>query len=389
MLANCAPADPRVPPLLIERTVQGDTVVVETLSGSVWGRDRDLVPELAIGRENHDERSLLGDPIGLALLPDGGVAVLDRIGPRVLVFSAEGTFRNTVGRVGDGPGEYRRATGIAALPEGLIAVHEASQNKIMVFDTKGALVRQWSCLTINYLVHRSLSTDDAGAIILRYGSFAPSDPNFSSDRVGIARFTVDGLAVDSATVPAPDDPGLLVWPFHPKRFALWHPSGYAVSATSREYTFDLRRSQGEVLRVRRRWKPVRLAAEELDIWREVHRFMERRWSRELPDVPSVKPPFKDMTVSRTGEIWIHRHTSSVRLGPRPQDLVAAGGAQAIPWKEPLMLDVFDEDGRFLGSVKGRAGTEVLAISSDTVWAKDSGTYGEPIVVRFRARGGAM
>jgi 6-bladed beta-propeller len=374
--------------LAIRQDTIGDTVVVETLAGSVWGETRTLIPELAIGREDGDPESLLGAPSNVALLPHGAIAVLDVIGPRLLVFDRDGRFLRSVGRVGQGPGEYERLTGLVGFSGGLMAVHEGFQNKVMVFDTLGALVVQWSTHSRPFLASNSLSTDEGGHIVLRCAVPTPDVSILTSQQIGVVRFTRDGDFVDSTVAPLVESERVISTDFYPQRFGYWHPAGFMVAGTNEDYTLDLLRSDGPVNRIRRAWEPVPLASEEWEIWDEIRRFMERRWGgRKFPDVPKEKPPFSRVIIARTGELWVQRHTAAIRLGRRPPDIMAAGGSAQSPWQEPLLVDVFSPDGRFMGSVTGRTRTELFAISSDTVWAGLPGATGEPLLVRFRVRVG--
>jgi hypothetical protein len=44
------------------------------------------------------------------------------------------------------------------------------------------------------------------------------------------------------------------------------------------------------------------------------------------------------------------------------------------FREPLRIDVFDRDGRFLGVVEGDANIDPRVVSNDTVWAVVTGDF---------------
>lgn len=96
----------------------GDTTVVRTLSGSVWGTEATLVPEVTIGQLDGPEEYLFGSIRSIAVADDGTIHVLDVQAQHVRVFDSLGVFVETLGRRGEGPGEFSEAEAIAVLPDG-------------------------------------------------------------------------------------------------------------------------------------------------------------------------------------------------------------------------------------------------------------------------------
>ena len=104
-------------PDVVTETI-GDTTVVRTLSGSVWGTEATLVPEVSIGELDGPEEYLFGWIFSIAVDDDHNVYVFDYQAQHVGVFDAEGNHVETLGRKGEGPGEFDRAESIAMLPDG-------------------------------------------------------------------------------------------------------------------------------------------------------------------------------------------------------------------------------------------------------------------------------
>ena len=102
----------------------GDSTVVRTLSGSVWGTEATLVPEVSIGDLDGPEEYVFGNIGSIAVDDDRRVYVLDYQAQHVRVYDATGTYVETLGRPGEGPGEFFRATAIAVLPDGRLLVRE-------------------------------------------------------------------------------------------------------------------------------------------------------------------------------------------------------------------------------------------------------------------------
>ncbi|MDE2750957.1 MAG: 6-bladed beta-propeller [Gemmatimonadota bacterium] len=121
LLIACGPgADPSgsTPETVTEAI--GDTTVVRTLSGSVWGTEATLVPEVAIGELDGPEEYLFGSIRSIAVADDLTIYILDSQGQHVRVFDSLGVYVETLGRRGEGPGEFSEAEAIAVLPDGRV-----------------------------------------------------------------------------------------------------------------------------------------------------------------------------------------------------------------------------------------------------------------------------
>lgn len=93
-----------------ERDTVGDTVVVRTVSGSVWGAPRALVATATVGKADGEDHDLPGDCRALAVGPDGSIYISDE-GPVLYKYAPDGHYVATLSRKGGGPGEYARPDG--------------------------------------------------------------------------------------------------------------------------------------------------------------------------------------------------------------------------------------------------------------------------------------
>ena len=358
-----------------------DVILVKTTAGRVWGRDRHLVPDLVLGKDGPEE-ALFGAPEDVTLLSDGGIVVADGIGPRVLVFAPDGGFRRLVGSPGEGPGEYRRITGLIGLPDGGILVHDGRLLRLSRFDSLGHLrsTRRFEPLWESVRSIAPIAGDRFAVRFFYHRDGFPSRPGY---------LVFDRALEVIDTVPPPDSAlhySSTLGALQPRLVQAWHPDGYLLYGSSDGYSFDVMRLQGLPLRIQRDWVPVPVADGEREVEEELRDVLRRRGAAiPVPEVPRFKPAYKAIYASRTGEIWVSRHTKAVQLWERPADIIEAGGRAGSPYWEPLLLDVFDTDGRLLGSVTGPPRTDVFAISCDTVWASVLDRNHVPLVVRFVAR----
>ncbi len=133
------------------------------------------------------------------LLGDGRLVVSDQGVNEIRVFGPDGTFLNTIGRLGEGPGEFGDVTGLWLTPDGLIGVWDAGNLRLSTFGADGELVGA-SRLRVEEAAEYSVTPE------VLFGSFAngdillaslefggpPDTPEAIPDRWVLARFGPDG-----------------------------------------------------------------------------------------------------------------------------------------------------------------------------------------------------
>ena len=117
--------------------------IVENLPRSVeaaqtWAVSED--PAVAIGGGVNPAASLY-HITDVAPLGRGRVAVGMNTPPQVLVFDEHGTLTATLGRRGEGPGEFTSVSSVVPLPGDSVAVWDADRRRISIFGTSGRFVR--------------------------------------------------------------------------------------------------------------------------------------------------------------------------------------------------------------------------------------------------------
>lgn len=99
--------------------------------------------ENAVGEAN-DSSHLIWSVAGIARLEDGRVAVLSSQGKQLLLFEPSGRLSRTIGRAGEGPGEFTRPEHLQYLPPDTLVVWDYFMSSIIHFDTAGQLIRERS-----------------------------------------------------------------------------------------------------------------------------------------------------------------------------------------------------------------------------------------------------
>lgn len=90
-----------------------------------------------IGGDTEDEDQFFGLLMGLLVDDEGRVYLLDKALHEIKVFSSDGEFLRTLGREGEGPGEFRRPEAMAFLPGDTIAVMERVPGRIILLTSEG------------------------------------------------------------------------------------------------------------------------------------------------------------------------------------------------------------------------------------------------------------
>jgi hypothetical protein len=85
---------------------------------------------------------LVGGVYDLAVAPDGEVHIADYGFKHVLVVGPDGSVRRTIGREGQGPGEFEMPYVVSASADSLWVV-DATSNRVQVFDRPGNLGRSY------------------------------------------------------------------------------------------------------------------------------------------------------------------------------------------------------------------------------------------------------
>jgi hypothetical protein len=378
-----------------------DTVTVRTLSGSIWGDTATLEQEVSIGALEGPDEYVFAAPSAIAVGSDGTIYVLDTQVPVLRSYGPDGVYRGDLGRDGSGPGEYQGPDGLAVLPDGRVLVRDPPNSRITVYGADGSWLEQWPH-SGGFNTDRRHYVDTAGnnyaSTLLERGK-PPWEWEF-----GLVRRSSTGELLD--TVPAPTweydraevtasregSSSVRTVPFTGKEVWTFSPLGYMVGGLSSDYRIDLYRVDAPVLRIERDWTPVRVLSEEAEEQRRrITEGLQRqygRWRWNGPEMPTTKPPFKQLFVSEEGDIWV---ALSSQGRPRMSEAEAiaereVSGRTPLRFWEPPRLDVFSSRGEYLGPVRTpetlRFEPEPI-VRGDYMWALTRDELDVPSVVRFR------
>ncbi len=384
-----------------------DTVFVRTTSGSVWGPDARLVEEVRIGQFDGPEEYIFGEIIGLTVAPDGTIYLVDGQVPALRVYAPDGVYLRTIYGEGGGPGEYAEPDGgIALLPDGRLLLRDPGNARINVYSTEDEPLDTWP-IPGGWATSTPLFVDTAGrTAVFRF--------SFTEDglEAALVRHGPDGARLDSLPGPVWDkEPPALTatretddgWsrssqsvPFAANGVWTFSPHGHFVSGFSDRYVVYLMREEPPVLAIGREREPVSLKADERQNHEERVVAMMRRvdpgWDWNGPPIPDTKPAFESLFVDLDGRIWVRVHVEAEEIPEDEREEPSAGSGRgptsnvmipAARWREPPVYDVFEPDGRFLGTLALPVRARLMQARGDQVWAIDRDELGVEFVVRYR------
>lgn len=316
-----------------------------------------------VGGIDAGEWAAFGSIDGTAFDAAGNLYVFDEMLSRITVVDARGVFVRTVGRPGQGPGEFRMPLGFTVLADGRVVVSDLALRGYQVFLPDGSLDRIVSMGDL--LRVGRLQADPRGGAVYAGGALIPlgfssgrstaGDPSARRTRP-VERVTVDGAktstevvargwmppegtaptvapggmrVVTEAALPRLFEPELLFGPLPDGTVALSDSSAYAVKVTGPD---------GAVRRVIRRpfhAEPLTQGIQEAERRRRLAEFDEETGGRAPDPGPgalgksSIRemvrdqleqlqfyeeiPVLMDLKTSWDGKIWV------LRRGPEPNE----------------------------------------------------------------------
>lgn len=143
LLGGCAGSDGELGIAAVPDSADAELVHTTV---AVWESERpwtiDEAPLVSIGAADGDVRYLFGNISGVLVLPGGGIAVADALSAQLRFFDPQGAHIRSVGRAGDGPGEFRALSSLE-LCGGRLHAFDGRLGRMTVFTVAGELVESY------------------------------------------------------------------------------------------------------------------------------------------------------------------------------------------------------------------------------------------------------
>lgn len=316
--------------------------------------------------------SMLTQPRDVAVDGAGRVYVAMSSPAAIKVYDRDGKYVRTIGREGEGPGEFRSAT-VTILHDTLV-VQDYQLARLSLFDTAGQFLTSWHSPCC---MRHDIRSDAAGRIYV--AAMGQHNPDLSQMKNSMIRYRLDGTVVDTLQLPAsPPIPGVDVVseghhgyfyvPNAPQTIFTTAPAGGVLYGWNGRYEIIESRTGGDTVRVFGcAWTPMPIAESKrealLKMMTEGNPILTEQV--KLSDMPETEPAFGwRIATDGRGEIWLAQ--------PPGADTLASH------------FDVFDSTGVYLGAVRApREMQRAVLWIGDQVYALSETEEGLPQVVRFR------
>lgn len=318
------------------------------------------------------------NPSDVAVGDDGTVYVSDADPAAIKVYDSTGAFVRTIGREGEGPGEFRVA--YLAVRGSHLLVQDPQIARASLFDTSGAFIRSWGTSCCFY---GQPAIDARGRVVVR----AMNTPDMHASWV-LYRYDTLGTMLDTLLLPEQETKadqwtireggrtrmGMLV-PFSAQSRFNYRHTGGVIRGWSGDYRLVMSESGRDTLTVfGRAWTPEPLPDERRDREYEerVRSIDDNMDGMDEIDIrnqldkgrmPSHLPAFETMSQDPTGAIWVMLDADSALT----------------------RFDVFDSTGIYLGRVNapGLIPAWQSAWGRDAVHVIEEDADGLPRVAKYR------
>ena len=377
-----------IPAILLSAALGGQARSMAQEAGKVIdlpGKDRALSPMVEevfkVGALQGEDWEMFGRISSVAFDPEGNLYVLDGQAIRIVVLGPDGTFLRTIGREGEGPGEFTEPFDFTALTDGSIAVNDLNEGLIF-FNPAGEeyhrIARAAGTGPPSRLVLRKILSHPRGgcvALVRSLGTSIGADgkisPKWDDEGTPLVAFypaakgDVPEILHRAWSPPVPDpvvttgrlpdgsetrgysaDPGKKI--FDPEQYLGVLPDGRMVLSDSSAYTIKILSPEGKVVRrLRRPLKPT-------PVTKEIQEKEKLRRVKELLESLTLSPEVRKKTEERLLRQW-----ASLRFA----DAIRIVTGLAVDWEgriwveragkdvgEEGPIDLITADGKYLGTV---------------------------------------
>jgi hypothetical protein len=331
------------------------TVVKNPISPAFKNGYLSLEKDLVLGQNRTGEEYLFPGLTSFAVDDQGRIFILVGRDSHIRVFESTGKYLRTIGRKGQGPGEFMRPMNLQILPDGNIFIND--MQRLIYYAADGELIKE---IKSTMPMAFRLLADGRGDFI---GIFPVPAENF---RVVLAKYdSSQKPAFTYASIqPSPSDmlpPGFLFDLTRDDRL-IW--------GVSSKYELNVSDSEGKLFeKIVRDYEPVVITEEE-------KKEMIKKYtggSDILPEgmtFPKHFTPIEEISVDENANIY-------VRTNERARD--AAGH----------YFDVFDSSGRFLVKVALPAVRRLPVVwTKGKVYDVEEDADGNRTVCRYRVKRGS-
>jgi hypothetical protein len=328
--------------------VDGVTIV-KNPKEPMYGEDICIIEEeLSIGEAEGPEEYMFSVIRGIEVDDKENIYVVDRKGNHIRKFDKNGSHIRTIGREGQGPGEFQQITNIQITPEHELMVHDRYARRLTFFSLDGDYLRtallkeiQASVVKVNSMRNYLVKTFDFDSVIHSSTFRAATELKvYSSDLAFIRTIAKDKFW--STNVP-----------LQPRMALRFLPSDLIICGFRESYNFQILDSEGKTIqKISRDYVPIEISKEE-------KKKMKLPQSSKLP---RSFPAFQDFSVDEEGRIFVQTYERQID-------------------ENKFYYDIFDPKGRYLAKIPLKM--KPLFWKKDKLYTIDESEEGFQFVKRYK------
>lgn len=354
--------------------------------GDAWTVEQELVIGTAEGEPAYQFGQIAGIDVG----EDGRIYVIDQQAQEVRVFSPEGEYVRIIGQGGAGPGELGLGAGPVFVTSGdTVVVPDAAQQRITLYTADGepagshqlpmtsGISVKWMELPNHDLVQQAMvmafpgqeDVEQKNLLIRREPSGAVID-------------TLVEMPIGGSVSFAGNTPNITLFESEP----MWTlgPDGRLYTGVNSEYSLETHGPDGQLLRIVR--KPFERRTISDSDQADFRRIVEGLWRDQgmPPEALGVMsqalgfaefyPAYANIMGGPEGSLWVQRIQT-------PDEIREAGGTFDIQDMGSATWEIFDDQGRYLGTLEMPARFTPLSFIDGDLW----GMLRDDLHVQYVAR----
>lgn len=265
----------------------------------------------------------------IGMMSDGAILIADRLASNVKVLDSRGGYSHSIGRQGEGPGEFRRIVSLTVINDTTFAVLDRF-TRLVYFTRDGRFTGYWAPEQPYPNTHLVSAFSD-GTVIVATECCTPPSPGFAQRNLIVIVHDTAGSVVDTVArfqsrrlAPlAQTRPPIYVQPLFEPRANVTLMGDTIIAADGRFPEFRIYDRHGRLLRIVR-WNGSdrRITSADVSANREkalserarsaADTSLIRRSTGKEQELNTIFPELDSLIVSATGQVWVREY-------PRPKD----------------------------------------------------------------------
>ncbi len=288
--------------------------VVKNPKEPMYGEDVfNVEEELSIGEAEGPEEYMFSRITGIEVDDEENIYVEDWERNHIRKFDKNGGFLKTIGREGQGPGEFQQIANIQITPENELMVHDKYTFRLTFFSLDGDYLRT---VLLKGIQAFRIKVNSMGDYLVRTIDFegphlraANELKVYGSDLAFIRTIAKDKFRSTEA-------------PLQPWMASKFLPSDLIICGFRESYEFQILDSEGKTIRkISRDYVPIKISEEE----------KKKRKLSQNSELPRCFPAFQDFSVDEEGRIFVQTYERQID-------------------ENKFYYDIFDPEGRYLAKI---------------------------------------